>query len=84
MEGATSLFAAVKSFSRDLDSELPPTWSAGSYLSPARVAVQRHTCRREVRARGPRRGELGVEVAGGGLDGCKQGSRDFHFLGGFE
>ena len=42
MEVATSLVAAVESSSRDLDSELPPTWSAGSYLAPARVAVQRH------------------------------------------
>ena len=42
MEVATSLFAAVESFSHDFDSELPPTWSAGSYLAPARVAVQRH------------------------------------------
>ena len=32
----------VQSSSLDLDSELPPTWSAGSYLAPARVAVQRH------------------------------------------
>ena len=32
----------VQSSSLDLDSELLPTWSAGSYLTPARVAVQRH------------------------------------------
>ena len=32
----------VQPCSLDLDSELPPTWSAGSYLAPARVAAQRH------------------------------------------
>ena len=37
----TSLWA-VESSSRDLNSELPPAWSASSYLAPARVAVRRH------------------------------------------
>ena len=32
------------------------------------VALSGHTCRCEVRARGPRRGEFGVEVERGGLD----------------
>ena len=45
------------------------------------VALSGHTCRREVRARGPHRGKFGVEVESARLDDAFRKVATFFFFG---